>query len=73
VSAAGVEKIVATFKTLGEPVRLRLYSKIVSHPGGEACVCDGEEVGVSQSTVSHYLKKYCEVSLLTSQRRGTWV
>src|ERR1017187_10799890 len=28
------------FKALGDPVRLRLLSRVASHPGGEACVCD---------------------------------
>ena len=61
------------FKALGDPVRLRLFSQIASHPGGEACVCDISDVGVSQPTVSHHLKKLREAGLLTSERRGTWV
>ena len=44
------------------------------HPsGGEACVCDIQDVGVSQPTVSHHLKKLREAGLLTSERRGSWV
>ncbi|WP_392839750.1 metalloregulator ArsR/SmtB family transcription factor [Streptomyces sp. LN500] len=31
------------------------------------------DVGVSQPTVSHHLKKLREAGLLTSERRGTWV
>ncbi len=54
------------FKALSDPVRLRLFSKIASHPGGEACVCDIQDVGVSQPTVSHHLKKLREAGLLTS-------
>ncbi|MEV0531414.1 metalloregulator ArsR/SmtB family transcription factor [Kitasatospora sp. NPDC050463] len=63
----------AMFKALGDPVRLRLFSKVASHEGGEACVCDIQDVGVSQPTVSHHLKKLREAGLLTSERRGTWV
>ncbi len=63
----------AMFKALGDPVRLRLFSKIASSPGGEACVCDILDVGVSQPTVSHHLKKLREAGLLTSRRQGTWV
>ncbi|OKK02539.1 MULTISPECIES: metalloregulator ArsR/SmtB family transcription factor [unclassified Streptomyces] len=63
----------AMFKALGDPVRLRLFSRVASHPGGEACVCDISDVGVSQPTVSHHLKKLKDVGLLTSERRGTWV
>ncbi|MGX2992818.1 ArsR/SmtB family transcription factor [Streptomyces sp. JNUCC 64] len=61
------------FKALGDPVRLRLFSAVASHEGGEACVCDISDVGVSQPTVSHHLKKLKEAGLLTSERRGTWV
>ncbi|MEE1930088.1 metalloregulator ArsR/SmtB family transcription factor [Streptomyces sp. TRM 70351] len=61
------------FKALGDPVRLRLFSAVASHPGGEVCVCDIPDVGVSQPTVSHHLKKLREAGLLASERRGTWV
>ena len=61
------------FKALGDPVRLRLFSAVASHEGGEACVCDISDVGVSQPTVSHHLKKLKEAGLLSSERRGTWV
>jgi ArsR family transcriptional regulator, arsenate/arsenite/antimonite-responsive transcriptional repressor len=60
------------FKALGDPIRLRLFSSIASHRS-EVCVCDIPEVGVSQPTVSHHLKKLREAGLLTSERRGTWV
>ncbi|MET9830916.1 metalloregulator ArsR/SmtB family transcription factor [Streptomyces sp. NPDC006385] len=61
------------FKALGDPVRLRLFSAVASHEAGEACVCDISDVGVSQPTVSHHLRKLKEAGLLTSERRGTWV
>jgi len=61
------------FKALGDPVRLRLFSLVASHEGGEACVCDISDVGVSQPTVSHHLKKLKDAGLLTSERRGTWM
>jgi ArsR family transcriptional regulator len=61
------------FKALGDPVRLRIFSLIASSPGGEACVCDVLDVGVSQPTVSHHLKKLREAGLLTSRKQGTWV
>ena len=45
------------FKALGDPVRLRLLSRVASHAGGEACVCD-LSVGfdLTQPTISHHLK-----------------
>jgi ArsR family transcriptional regulator len=73
LSQADAEKMAAMFKALSDPVRLRLFSKVASHEGGEACVCDIQDVGVSQPTVSHHLKKLREAGLLTSERRGTWV
>lgn len=73
LSVAESEVMAAMFKALGDPVRLRLFSKIASHPGGEACVCDISDVGVSQPTVSHHLKKLREAGLLQADRRGTWI
>ncbi|MFE9257577.1 ArsR/SmtB family transcription factor [Streptomyces sp. NPDC006879] len=73
LAAEEAETAARMFKALGDPVRLRLFSLVASHPGGEACVCDISDVGVSQPTVSHHLKKLKEAGLLSSQRRGTWV
>jgi ArsR family transcriptional regulator len=67
------ERAAGMFKALGDPVRLRLFSNIASAEGGEACVCDIQDVGVSQPTVSHHLRKLREAGLLESERRGTWV
>lgn len=61
------------FKALGDPIRLRLLSAIASHEDGEACVCDISNVGVSQPTVSHHLRRLREAGLLISERRGTWI
>ncbi|TLS46948.1 helix-turn-helix transcriptional regulator [Streptomyces montanus] len=73
LTAGEAERTAAMFKALGDPVRLRLFSLVASHEGGEACVCDISDVGVSQPTVSHHLKKLKAAGLLTSERRGTWV
>jgi ArsR family transcriptional regulator len=73
LSEADAELMAARFKALGDPVRLRLFSKIASYGPGEACVCDIDDVGVSQPTVSHHLRKLREAGLVTAERRGTWV
>lgn len=73
LSASDAERVAAVFKALSDPVRLRLFTRVASHPAGEACVCDIADVGVSQPTVSHHLKKLREAGLLTSERRRTWV
>jgi ArsR family transcriptional regulator len=73
LSEVDAVRMAAMFKALGDPVRLRLFSKVASHADGEACVCAIQDVGVSQPTVSHHLKKLREAGLLSSERRGTWV
>jgi ArsR family transcriptional regulator len=70
---ADAVRMAAVFKALGDPVRLRLFSKVASHPAGESCVCDVADVGVAQPTVSHHLRKLRESGLLICERRGTWV
>lgn len=73
LTAEEAQVTAAMFKALGDPIRLRLFSRVASHLGDEVCVCDIADVGVSQPTVSHHLKKLREAGLLTSERRGTWV
>jgi ArsR family transcriptional regulator len=66
--------LAAKLKALADPVRLRLFSAIASHAGGEACVCDiSMGVAVSQPTVSHHLKVLRNAGLLRSERRASWV
>ena len=72
LSAGDAEMLSARFKALADPIRLRLFSKIASF-GAEVCVCDIDDVGVSQPTVSHHLRKLREAGLVTAERRGTWV
>jgi ArsR family transcriptional regulator, arsenate/arsenite/antimonite-responsive transcriptional repressor len=73
LTATDAEAMAGMFKALGDPVRLRLFANVASADRGEACVCDIQDVGVSQPTVSHHLKKLREAGLLTSERRGSWV
>ena len=62
------------FKALGDPVRLQLLSRVASHEGGEACVCDlSVGFALTQPTISHHLKVLRETGLLQCERRGTWV
>lgn len=74
LSAAAAAQMGVKLKALADPVRLRLFSAIASHAGGEACVCDiSTGIDVSQPTVSHHLKVLRDAGLLTSQRRSSWV
>lgn len=69
--AAALAKV---FKALGDPVRLRLFSLIASHDGGEVCVCDlTGAFDVTQPTISHHLKVLRDAGLTDSERRGTWI
>jgi ArsR family transcriptional regulator len=63
------------FKALGDPIRLRLLSRITSVPEGEICVCDltGDDFDVSGPTISHHLRVLREAGLIEGERRGTWV
>jgi ArsR family transcriptional regulator, arsenate/arsenite/antimonite-responsive transcriptional repressor len=63
------------FKALGDPIRLRLLSRITSAPDGEICVCDltGGDFEVSGPTISHHLKVLREAGLIEGERRATWV
>lgn len=70
---ADAEVMATRFKALADPVRLLLFAKIASYGPNEACVCDIDDVGVSQPTVSHHLKRLRDAGLVTSERRGTWV
>ena len=68
------EDLARMFKALGDPVRLQLLSRVASHAGGEACVCDlSVGLDLTQPTISHHLKVLRETGLLECERRGTWV
>ena len=73
LSEQDAETMAAMFKALSDPVRVLLFSRVASHGDGEVCVCDLGDLGVSQPTVSHHLKKLRDAGLVLSDRRGTWV
>lgn len=67
-------RVAGLLKALGDPVRLRLMSLVLSHEGGEACVCDLlPAFDLSQPTISHHLKVLHETGLLDREKRGVWV
>ena len=68
------QQVAPLLKALADPVRLRLMSMVLSHAGGEACVCDlTPAFDLSQPTISHHLKVLHESGLLDRERRGVWV
>lgn len=75
LDAAQATDLARMFKALGDPIRLRLLSRITAAPDGEICVCDitGGDFDVSGPTISHHLKTLREAGLIEGERRGTWV
>ena len=74
MSEAQAEQVAPLLKALADPVRLRLVSMVLSHEGGEACVCDlTPAFDLSQPTISHHLKVLHEAGLLNREKRGVWV
>lgn len=68
------EKVSSLLKAIADPVRLRLMSIVLSHEGGEACVCDlTPAFDLSQPTISHHLKVLHAAGLLDREKRGVWV
>jgi ArsR family transcriptional regulator len=74
IDAAQAATIATMLKALADPVRLRLMSLVLSHEGGEACVCDLlPAFDLSQPTISHHLKVLHDAGLLGREKRGVWV
>jgi ArsR family transcriptional regulator len=74
MDAGQAATVAGLLKALADPVRLRLMSIVLSHAGGEACVCDlTGAFQLSQPTISHHLKVLHEAGLLDRDKRGVWV
>ena len=66
------ETTAALFAALADPARVKIVNQIV-RCGGSCCACEFEpEVGLSQPTVSHHLKKLTDAGLLEREQRGKW-
>ena len=61
------------FKALADPHRLTMLATL-ARADDEVCVCDfTSALPLNQPTVSHHLKILRDASLVTCERRGTWV
>ena len=59
-------------KALGDPVRLQLVDVLRKH-AGKVCVCELVPLfDISQSTLSHHLKKLRAAGIVDSERQGLW-
>ena len=66
------ERTAALFGALADPARVKIVQQIV-RCGGACCACEFEsEVGLSQPTVSHHLKRLTDAGLLEREQRGRW-
>jgi ArsR family transcriptional regulator len=72
MSAEEAAASAALFKALGDPARVRIVNMLAT-AGEGVCVCDlTPNLGLSQPTVSHHLRKLTEAGLLHREQRGTW-
>ena len=60
-------------KALADPTRVRLVDYLAAVPGGTVCACHlPAQLGISQPTLSHHLKKLVEAGIITREQRGRW-
>ena len=72
IERAHAERMAEVAKALGDPVRMQLVDVLRKH-AGKVCVCELVPLfDLSQSTVSHHLKKLREAGIVGSERQGLW-
>jgi ArsR family transcriptional regulator len=72
MTQAEAEATAQLFRALADPARIRILNLLLA-ADREACACDlAPATGLSQSTVSHHLKKLLESGLVHREERGTW-
>jgi len=70
---ASAEELASLIKAVADATRLQIVAHLRSSPECAACVCDiADEVGVSQSTVSHHLRILAAAGIVESEKRGYW-
>jgi DNA-binding transcriptional ArsR family regulator len=68
ISDRDLERLSLTYKVLGDPNRLKIVMALRSV---EMCVCDlAAFTGVSESAVSHQLRRLKDLALVKSRRDG---
>jgi DNA-binding transcriptional ArsR family regulator len=62
------DRLAQTYKALGDPTRLKI---VMALKGGEMCVCDlAAFIGLSESAVSHQLRRLKDLALVKHRREG---
>ncbi len=68
ISQREAERLALTYKALGDPTRLKM---VMALAGGEMCVCDlAAFLGLTESAVSHHLRRLKDLALVRSRRDG---
>ncbi|MGM0501679.1 MAG: ArsR/SmtB family transcription factor [Bacillota bacterium] len=66
-----IERLAKTFKVLSDPTRIKIINALANQ---ELCVCDiSELLEMSQSAISHQLKKLRELKLVKYRKEGRTV
>ncbi|MGO1383604.1 MAG: ArsR/SmtB family transcription factor [Arachnia sp.] len=70
---AEAKQLASVAKALSDPVRFRVYAHIASSADSTVCACHLlGQLGISQPTLSHHLKKLVEIGLVGREYRGKW-
>lgn len=68
IPAHELNRLALTHKVLGDPTRLKI---VMALGGGEMCVCDiAAFLGLSESAVSHQLRRLKDLDLIRQRREG---
>lgn len=68
VSDREIDRLSMTFKVLGDPTRMKIVTALKEV---EMCVCDlAAFLGISESAVSHQLRRMRELALVKKRRDG---
>lgn len=68
ISDREAERLSLTYKALGDPTRLKM---VMALAGGEMCICDlAAFLGLTESAVSHHLRRLKDLALVKSRRDG---
>ena len=68
LSERELDRLALTYRIMGDPTRLKI---VMALSGGEMCVCDlAAYIGLSESAVSHQLRRLKDLSLVKNRRAG---
>jgi len=68
IGSRDLDRLTAIYKALGDPTRLKAVTALM---GGEMCVCDlAAFLGVSESAVSHQLRRLKDLALVKARREA---